>query len=64
MLWDYKSPRERNDHVEESLGKFRKAAEDRKRTCGHDAPLYACGECRRARAVVDPEPVEHFEEPA
>eukprot|EP00972_Heterocapsa_arctica_P107517 15839241-Heterocapsa_arctica.AAC.1 len=63
LLWDQQAPRERNDHVEEVLGMFRKAAKTRERACGHDAPLFACDECKRARAVIDPEPVDPYAEP-
>eukprot|EP00972_Heterocapsa_arctica_P038844 5723795-Heterocapsa_arctica.AAC.1 len=42
LLCDSQAPRERNDHVAEILGTYRKAAAARERTCGHEAPLYAC----------------------
>eukprot|EP00972_Heterocapsa_arctica_P081811 12057676-Heterocapsa_arctica.AAC.1 len=63
MLWDPQSPPEWNDHVEQVLGMVRKAAKARERACGHDTALYPCDECKRARAVTDPEPVGPYVEP-
>eukprot|EP00972_Heterocapsa_arctica_P087362 12884698-Heterocapsa_arctica.AAC.1 len=63
MLWDPQSPPERNQNAEQVLGMYRKAAKDRERACGHDTSHYACDECKRAKAVSDPQPSEPFVEP-